>query len=99
MDVADTARERKLIDDLTLKLKTAEAALHQRTEELAVINTVQQGLRAALDMESIFMLVGERIQELFDAQAVVIRSFNQEADTETIEFCVEKGERYYPGTR
>ena len=44
----------------------------QRAAELAIINGVQQGLAAELDMQAMYDLVGDKIQEIFDAQVVDI---------------------------
>ena len=55
----------RLFDETNRLLKETE----QRTAELAVINSVQEGLAKELDMKGIYNLVGERIQRLFNAQA------------------------------
>ena len=44
----------------------------QRNAELALINDVQRGLAENLEMQSMYDLVGDRIQEIFDAQIVNI---------------------------
>jgi len=44
----------------------------QRNDELAIINSVQQGLASKLDFNSIIDLVGEKIREIFEAQVVFI---------------------------
>src|SRR5258705_6774844 len=69
------------------------AKLNLRDEELAVINGVQQGLAARLSMEEVYTLVGDRIRDLFDAQVVVIRSYDHENNLEKINYAIEKGER------
>src|SRR6476620_10188487 len=71
----------------------------QRTAELAVINSVQEGLAKELDIQTIYDLVGNRIRELFDAQVVGIATFDHKAETEQIHYLIEKGERYYPAPR
>jgi GAF domain-containing protein len=71
----------------------------QRNAELAVINSVQQGLVAEMDMQGIYDLVGHRIQELFDAQMVAIATFNHDEKTEDFLYYFEKGERHYPQKR
>ena len=73
--------------------------LSQRVEELAVINSVQEGLVSELHMEAIYEMVGERIRNLFDAQVVAIATFDHEAGTEAFQYLIEKGERYYPDPR
>ena len=44
----------------------------QRNAELALINSVQRGLAEKLDLQAIYDLVGDKIQEIFDAQVVDI---------------------------
>ena len=68
----------------------------QRTAELAVINSVQEGLAKELDIQAIYDLVGNRIRELFDAQVVILATFDHAREMETIHYLIEKGERYYP---
>ena len=80
------------VDDRTRQLS-------QRVEELAVINSVQEGLVSELDMKAIYEMVGDRIRNLFDAQVVAIATFDHEKETETFQYLIEKGERYYPEPR
>ena len=47
----------------------------ERAAELAVVNSVQQGLAAKLDMQSMYDLVGDKLQEIFDAQEVDIAAY------------------------
>ncbi|MDP9302064.1 MAG: GAF domain-containing protein, partial [Actinomycetota bacterium] len=49
----------------------------QRNAELAVVTDVQRGLAQNLEMQAMYDLVGERIQEIFDAQAVDIALVDQ----------------------
>ena len=72
---------------------TRTAELEQRVEELAVINGVQRGLVAALDISSIYDLVGDRIREIFDAQSLIISTFDHEADVEQFRYRIERGEK------
>jgi len=85
----------RLFDETTRLLKETE----QRTAELAVINSVQEGLARELDMKAIYDLVGNKIRDVFDAQAVVIATFEPETGTEKFNFLFEKGERYYAEPR
>ncbi len=94
--------EVRLLETLANSMSTAlqNARLlketEQRTAELAVINSVQEGLAKELDIQAIYDLVGNRIRELFDAQVVGIATFDHEKATEHIHYLIEKGERYYP---
>jgi len=85
----------RLFDETKRLLKETE----QRNAELAVINSVQEGLVAQMNIEDIYTLVGNRIRDLFDAQTVVIRTYDQEKDLEKYNYCIEKGERQFINTR
>ena len=85
----------RLFDETQRLLKETE----QRNTELAVINSVQEGLVEQMEMQSIYDLVGNQIREIFDAQVVVIWSFDHQAGLEHSNFNLEKGVRYYPKPR
>ena len=56
------------------------AETDQRAAELAIINSVQEGLAQKLDMQAMYDLVGDKIQEIFDAQVVDIGILDRDAD-------------------
>ena len=64
-------KETKTISD-TSKL------LEQRNAELAVINSVQEGLAAEMDLQGIYTMVGDKIRDLFDAQVVSISTLDSD---------------------
>jgi GAF domain-containing protein/DNA-binding response OmpR family regulator/anti-sigma regulatory factor (Ser/Thr protein kinase) len=70
------------------------AETEQRNAELALINSVQDGLAAQLDMQAIYDLVGDQISEIFEAQSVAITTIDY--DTRTIKgvYSIEDGKRY-----
>ena len=49
----------------------------QRNAELALINSVQESIAGELDQQAIYDLVGDRVQEVFDAQVVVISCYDE----------------------
>ena len=53
---------------------------NERAAELAIINSVQQGLAENLDMQSMYDLVGDKIAEIFDAHAVDIGLYDFERE-------------------
>ena len=67
----------------------------QRAQELAIINSVQEGLASRLDMQAIYDLVGDKIRNVFNAQVVTIATFNRENQTSILHYGIEKGERFY----
>jgi GAF domain-containing protein/CheY-like chemotaxis protein/ligand-binding sensor domain-containing protein len=79
----------RLFDETKRLLKESE----QRNAELAVINSVQEGLVRELDMQGIYDLVGNRLCTLFDIQVVIIRTFDHDTGMEHWQFAFEKGER------
>jgi K+-sensing histidine kinase KdpD/CheY-like chemotaxis protein len=89
------ARHREL--EKTVEERTQE--IQQRMQELAVINSVQEGLVAQMDMQGIYDLVGDKVRDIFDAQVVIISTFDHAAGLERFQYMFEKGERYYPEPR
>ena len=80
----------RLFDETQRLLKETE----ERNAELAVINSVQEGLVSRLDIQEIYNLVGEKIREIFDAQVLVIQEFDHDSGIATERYIIEKGERY-----
>ena len=85
----------RLFDETQRLLKETE----ERNAELAVINSVQEGLVAKMDIQGIYDLVGDKIRDIFDAQAVLIGKLNTEQGMEEFTYNIEKGQRYYPSPR
>jgi len=86
------ALENARLFDETERLFKAE---QQRTAELAIINSVQQGLASRLGMQAIYDLVGDKVRDIFESQSVMIVSFNLETRMSTMNYIYEKGLRYY----
>ena len=80
----------RLFDETTRLLQETE----QRTAELVVINSVQDGLAKELDMKGIYDLVGDRVQNLFQTHAVIIGSFDFEKNLEHFNYVFENGAKY-----
>jgi GAF domain-containing protein/CheY-like chemotaxis protein len=70
------------------------AETDERAAELAVVNSVQQGLAAKLDMQSMYDLVGDKIQEIFDAQVVDIAVVDRADERVDFKYTIERGERF-----
>ena len=67
----------------------------QRNAELAVINSVQDAIAGELDQQAIYDAVGDRIQEIFDAQVVAITTFDETTGLTHHPYIIERGERLY----
>ena len=70
------------------------AETDERAAELTLINSVQEGLAQNLDMQAMYDLVGDRIQEIFDAQVVDIGIFDFEAGVVHYPYTIERGVRF-----
>ncbi len=66
----------------------------ERAAELAIINEVQRGLAEQLDMQAMYEVVGEKIQEIFDAQVADIGIYDHAAEVTHYPYAIERGERY-----
>jgi GAF domain-containing protein/CheY-like chemotaxis protein len=82
----------RLFDETQRLLKITE----ERNAELAIINSVQLALAAQLDMQGIYDAVGDKIRDLFDAQSVILVSYDEEAGIAHGRYVWEKGERFFP---
>ncbi len=60
---------------------------------------MQEGLARELDMQAIYDLVGNKIREVFDAEVVIIASFDHDTGTEKFNYMIEKGEQFHPEPR
>jgi GAF domain-containing protein/CheY-like chemotaxis protein len=66
----------------------------RRAAELGIINGVQEGLAQNLDMQSMYDLVGDKIQEIFDAQVVDIAIFDRDEGLMRFPYAIERGTRF-----
>ncbi|MGZ4391455.1 MAG: GAF domain-containing protein, partial [Gaiellaceae bacterium] len=71
----------------------------QRNAELALINSVQDALAGELEMQAIYDAVGDRIQEIFDAQGVAISTFEEATGFVHHTYLIERGKRLWPEPR
>jgi serine phosphatase RsbU (regulator of sigma subunit) len=79
-------------------LSRLKRELAQREAELAILNSVQQGLASHLGVQAIFDLVGDRICDFFHPEVVMISMYDKETNTVEHRYAIERGERVYsPG--
>ncbi len=78
----------------TVLARTREE-LRQRTAELAIINSVQQGLATQLHVQDIYDLIGDKIREIFNAQVVMISLYDPQTDKVEHRYAIERGKRVY----
>jgi hypothetical protein len=64
-----SAPAKKSVSRVRDELRAAKAALAQRIAELAVINSIQQGMAAKLDFQAVIDLVGDKLRRVFKGGA------------------------------
>jgi GAF domain-containing protein/CheY-like chemotaxis protein len=80
----------RLFDETQRLFKQSE----QRAAELAIINSVQEGLAAQLDFHAIIDLVGDKIAEIFRTPGMSIALYDRATNLQTIPYYLEHGERF-----
>ncbi len=78
----------------TEELQTSNAQIESRAAELAIINSVQEGLAAQLDFTAIIDLVGDKIAEIFGRRAMSIALHDPASNMMTMPYFLEHGERF-----
>ncbi|HKJ37905.1 MAG TPA: GAF domain-containing protein, partial [Anaerolineales bacterium] len=68
----------------------------QRNAELAIINSVQEGLASRLDIQDIYTLVGNKIREIFKADTAYIISYNHKKKLVYSHYYMDKGKPIPP---
>jgi hypothetical protein len=72
-DQAETAAS---VGDWKAAAEFYSRAADHRASELALINSVQEGLSSKLDMQGIYDLVGDKLRDTFIAQVVMISQYD-----------------------
>ena len=79
----------RLFDETQRLLKETE----QRNAELAIINSIQQGLAAELDFQAIVDLVGDKLREVFATPDLGINWYDEKAHLLHYLYAYEHGKR------
>jgi signal transduction histidine kinase len=89
------------VRDRTAELDASNKALarqvdetEQRVAELELINNVQGGLAAQLDMQAIYDLVGDKLVEVFGDQTVTIERLDQKTEMTHSLYTYEGGRKF-----
>src|SRR6185437_14977091 len=95
-DEADKRLLQTLGGSLSVALENARLVheTRQRNAELALINSVQEALAGELEMQAIYDVVGDKIQEIFEAQVVDIGIYDFAAGVTHFPYAIERGVRY-----
>ena len=77
----------------TEELRASNALIEQRANELALINSIQEGIAAELDFQAIVDLVGNKLREVFATGDMQIRWLDEAATRVHALYCYEHGVR------
>ncbi|MCC7118123.1 MAG: GAF domain-containing protein [Anaerolineales bacterium] len=77
----------RLFDETQRLLKETE----EHAKELAIINDVQADLSASMETRAMYQLLGEKLQEVFDAQVITIIEHDPQINRSVWQYAVEKG--------
>jgi GAF domain-containing protein len=80
----------RLFDETQRLFKQSE----QRAAELAIINSVQEGLAAQLEFQAIIDLVGDKIAEIFKTPSMSITLYDRQTNMQTVPYYLEHHERF-----
>jgi len=78
----------------TAELSASNAELEQRANELAIINSIQQGISASLDFQGIVDLVGDKLREVLGTDDIGIRWHEPDTDLVHYLYQYEHGKRF-----
>jgi PAS domain S-box-containing protein len=98
-DIRYTEQDKELLAFVAQHIATALSRARainetrQRNDELAIINSVQQGLAAQLDFQAIIDLVGERVRAIFDASNIWIALYDRQNNVIRFPYYISRGER------
>jgi GAF domain-containing protein len=99
-DVQYTEEDKELLAFVGQHIGAALSRAHaieetrQRNAELALINSVQEALAGELELQAIYDVVGDKIQEVFDAQVVDIGIYQPSSELISFPYAIERGVRF-----
>jgi signal transduction histidine kinase/CheY-like chemotaxis protein/tetratricopeptide (TPR) repeat protein len=82
------------VEARTAEARTAQAQAEQRAAELAVINSIQQGIAGSLDFQGIVELVGTKLREVLGSDDLSIKWLDHQRRTSRWLYMVEHGQRH-----
>jgi signal transduction histidine kinase/tetratricopeptide (TPR) repeat protein len=83
------------VAERTAEARAAQAQAEQRAAELAIINSIQQGIAGSLDFQGIVELVGDRLCEVMKSRDVGIDWFEHDSRLTRYVYTVEHGVRLH----
>lgn len=87
--------EAESLDDWKLAVRMYAQVVKRRSTELALINSVQEGLSARLEMQAIYDMVGDRLRDTFNAQVVMISQYDPQTNRVYHHYAIERGQHLH----
>ncbi len=85
------------VEQRTTEARAAQAQAEQRASELELINTIQRGIAASMDLRAIVDLVGDKLREVFHTGDLGIWWWNADERLAHPFYVYEHGVRYEGG--
>jgi len=80
------------LDDWKLAVRMYAQVVQRRSAELALINSVQEGLSCQCDMQTIYDMVGDKLRDTFNAQVVMISQYDPLTERIWHHYAIERGQ-------
>ena len=77
----------------SIAINSLKEQLAQRVAELAVINSVQEGLASKLDIQGIYDLVGNKLYEIFKPDILFIAIYHPEQNSTSFPYGILRGKK------
>ena len=91
LDLHTLARKAFAQNDWEAAARYFSQCEEQRNAELALINSVQEGLSSQLEMQAIYTLIGDKLRDTFDAQVVMISQYDPQTNMVYHRYAIERG--------
>jgi len=91
-DIQTQAEKAAARGDFESSVNLYAQCIQQRTAELALINSVQEGLSSKIEMQAIYDLVGDKLRDTFDSQVVMISQYDPQTDRVYHHYAIERGQ-------
>ena len=94
-DLEGQAKEQAKLGNWKSAMDLFSRCVEQRSAELALINSVQEGLSSKLEMQGIYDLVGDKLRDTFNAQVVMISQYDPTIGKIYHHYAIENGQHLH----
>lgn len=87
--------EAESLDDWKLAVHMYAQVVKRHSTELALINSVQEGLSSRMEMQAIYDTVGDKLRDTFNAQVVMISQYDPQTRRIYHHYAIERGQHLH----